>query len=197
MAKKIWKDHEGNTVPSQYVPIVDKQRDRAANRILKKAMTLNSQIAKFKNESFNLCDKLHTALLKQNNIKVDGKGNYTLTSFDKSIKIEVSLQKRVEFDDRITLAHEKIKEFLIAKTGDAGHEIQEIINHAFQVDKGRMDTKRILGLFKYKITHKLWLEAMELVKQSISTNVSNRYMRIWQKGDNGEYKAVDLNFSSI
>ena len=197
MAKKIWKDHEGNTVPTQYVPKIDKERDRAAQSIYKKALNLNERLSQFKADAFEISDQLFKKMLKENNIKSDRKGNYSITSFDKDIKIEVSVQKRVEFDDHINLAHAKIKEFLTAKTGEAGHDIQELINHAFQVDKGRMDAKRVLGLFKLNIKDKLWAEAMELIRKSISTNVSNRYMRIWKKDGNGEYQAVELNFSSI
>jgi len=197
MTKKIWKDSSGNTVPSQYVPKLDKERDRAASKIYKKALDLNKRIAAFKVDNFNICDELYNKMLTENKVKSDGKGNYTITSFDKDIKIEISIQKRVEFDDHITLAHTKIKEYLAAKTGDVDNDIHQLINHAFQVDKGRMDAKRVLGLFQLKITHKLWLEAMDLIKKSISTNVSNRYMRIWKKNENGDYKNVDLNFSSI
>jgi uncharacterized protein DUF3164 len=197
MAKKIWEDSNGNTVPARYVPKLDKERDRAANGIYKKAVEINKRIKHYKDASFKLCDELYNKMLLESKVKSDGKGNYTITSFGKDIKVEVAIQKRVEFDDHITLAHAKIKEFLQSKTGDVDNDIHQLINHAFQVDKGRMDAKRVLGLFQLKITHKLWLEAMDLIKKSISTNVSNRYMRIWKKDDNGEYKAVDLNFSSI
>ena len=60
-----------------------------------------------------------------------------------------------------------------------------------------MDVKRILGLFRLKINHPTWMEAMELIKQSINRNNSKRYARVWEKDKNGEYRNIELNSSSI
>jgi len=197
MAKKIWKDHNGNAVPATYVPKLDKDRERIAMSIYNKAIALSDKLKLFKAESFDVADALFDAMLEEAKVKQNGKGNYSITSFDKEIKIEVSIQETVDFDDSIQIAHLKIKEYLEEKTGGVDHELQEIISHAFATTRGKMDIKRVLGLFKLKIKHPLWIEAMELIKQSISRNHSKRYMRVFKKDGQGEYRAVDLNFSSL
>jgi len=197
MAKKTWKDHEGNTIPSQYVPAIDKARDKVAQRILKQATNLNARIAKFKNDSLTECDDLYNQILESHKVRKNSKGGYSITSFDKDIKIEISIQERVSFDDLIQVAQLKIQEYLESKTHGIDTDLQQIINLAFKTSQGKMDVKRVLGLFKLDIKHHLWIEAMEILKNSISRNNSKRYMRIWQKADNGEYKSIELNFSSI
>lgn len=195
---KVWIDHNGQNVPVQYVPDHDKKKERIAQKYLKKAIDLNMRLEQLKQEAFADLDRFYEDMLRENNLSAeDRKGNFTLTSFDKSIKIEVKVQDRIEFDDRITLAQLKINEFLQEKTKDSDLDLIEIVNNAFQTNKGRLDTKRVLSLFGYKIKHPLWLEAMELLKQSIDRNNSKRYLSISERNENGVYVQIQLNFASI
>jgi len=197
MATKIWKDHEGNVIPTAYVPKFDKERDRVAQRIVKRAEDLNERLAAFKQESLKVCDELYNKMLADHKVRKNSKGGFSITSFDKDLKIEVSMQERIEFDDLIQVAQEKINEYLLEKAGEADHDLMQLVNLAFKTTKGRLDAKRVLSLFQLNIKHRIWLEAMDILKKSISRNVSKRYLRIWKKDSSGEYKAVDLNFSSI
>jgi hypothetical protein len=197
MAKKQWVDLNGNNVPAQYVPKLDKERERITLKHLAKARKLSEALEKFKQELLEDCDTVYDAMLAENNVPGQSKGGFSLTTFDRAAKIEISIQERIEFDDLISVAHEKIKQYLEEKTQGVDHDLQQIIMQAFETRKGRMDVKRILGLFRLQITHPLWVEAMELIKKSINRNTSKRYARIWEKDANGEYRNIELNFSSI
>jgi len=197
MAKKQWVDLNGNNVPAQYVPKLDKERERITLKHLAKARKLSEALEKFKQELLEDCDTVYDAMLADNNVPGQSKGGFSLTTFDRAAKIEISIQERIEFDDLISVAHEKIKQYLEEKTQGVDHDLQQIIMQAFETRKGRMDVKRILGLFRLQITHPLWVEAMELIKKSINRNTSKRYARIWEKDANGEYRNIELNFSSI
>lgn len=197
MAKKEWVDLNGNKIPAQYVPKLDKDRERITLKHLAKARKLSEQLEKFKEELLADCDAVYEQMLAENNVPANSKGGFSISTFDRSSKIEISVQERIEFDDLISVAHEKIKQYLEEKTQGVDHDLQQIINQAFETRKGRMDVKRILGLFRLQITHPLWVEAMELIKKSITRNNSKRYARIWEKDQNGEYRNVELNFSSI
>lgn len=197
MAKKQWIDLNGNTIPAQYVPKIDKERERVTLRHLNRAKKLSAQLLKLKEEMLNECDAIYQQMLKDGNVPGQSKGGYSISTFDRSAKIEVSVQERIEFDDMITVAHEKIKQYIAEKTQGVDTDLQQIINQAFETSRGQMDAKRVLSLFRLKITHPLWIEAMDMIKNSISRNNSKRYVRVWEKDGNGEYKAVELNFSAI
>ena len=156
-------------------------------------------MAEFKALAFADVDKIYGEMLKDANIEPGKrKGNFTLSNFDKSAKIEINISDRIEFDENIEFAQLKINEFLAIKTGNSDPEIVELINNAFKTSKGRLDSKRILSLFSYKITNPLWVEAMELIKKSITTNSSVRYMAFYYKPENGEkYELLNLNFSNL
>jgi aminopeptidase N len=197
MAAKVWRDHTGQEIPSKYVPKIDKDRERIVLKYANRAKKLNEQLSKLKDEMLEECDTFFENELIKNKVREFGKGNYSLTSFDKELKIEVNVQDRIEFDDQIQIAHAKIKEYLTEITEGVNSDIQQIVNAAFQTSKGKMDVKRILSLFELNITHKKWKEAMELIKASISRNNSKRYVKLWEKNTNGEYRSIELNFSSI
>lgn len=197
MAKKQWIDLNGNEVPAQYVPKIDKDRERITLKHLKRAKKLSEQLERFKEELLADCDAVYEKMLADNNVPGNSKGGFSISTFDRDAKIEISVQERIEFDDLISVAHEKIKLYLEEKTQGVDHDLQQIINQAFETRKARMDVKRILGLFRLKINHPTWMEAMELIKQSINRNNSKRYARVWEKDKNGEYRNIELNFSSI
>jgi hypothetical protein len=195
---KIWKNHKGEIVPANYVPDFDKKKEKVIERHFKRAQEVNALLDKFKKEALEQCDGIYESMMAHANIELsERKGNYTLNSFDKSIKIEVAVQDRIEFDDNINFAQKKIEEFLQLKMEGTDLELVELITNAFKTNKGKLDNKRILSLFRYKITHPLWLEAIELITKSIQTNSSTRYFTIWQKNEEGTYKQIQLNFSSI
>lgn len=195
---KMWVDHNGMSVPLQYVPDIDKKREQVTQRFLAKSLSLNKQLNKLKDDMFDELDVIYQRMLKEANIEPsERKGNFTVSSFDKSIKIEVKIQERIEFDDTIALAQEKIGQFLREKTKDSDLDLIEIVNNAFQTSKGRLDTKRVLSLFSYKIKHPTWTEAMELLKKSIDRNNSKRYISISVRNEEGAYEQVQLNFASL
>jgi hypothetical protein len=198
MEKKRWIDHRGNEVPAKYVPALEKDKDTYCSKTLRKAIEISAKLKAFKTDLLMEAEHLYYKMLEESNIDVNTrKGNMTIASFDKSIKIEISVQERIEFDDNITLAQEKINEYLRLKLADGDMELAELVNSAFTTSKGKLDNKRILSLFRMKIRHHLWIDAIELIKKSIQVNSTKRYIQIWVKDDQGAYKAVDLSLSTL
>lgn len=195
---KTWLDHRGNEVPRDYVPKFDRYNEIQVSKIFNAAIKLNEQIARFKAMSYEIADALYAEMLRNANISPsDRKGNYTLTSFDKSIRIEVNVNELIEFDENINLAQMKLQEFIENKTKGVDIDIVALINQAFTTRKGRLDKARIFGLFSLNITHPLWQESMELIRKSINRNSTVRYMEISEKDENGRYIPIRLNFATI
>ena len=195
---KTWLDHRGNEVPRDYVPKFDRYNEIQVSKIFNAAIKLNEQIARFKAMSYEIADALYAEMLRNANIAPsDRKGNYTLTSFDKSIRIEVNVNELIEFDENINLAQMKLQEFIENKTKGVDIDIVALINQAFTTRKGRLDKARIFGLFSLNITHPLWQESMELIRKSINRNSTVRHMEIAEKDENGRYVPIRLNLATI
>jgi hypothetical protein len=198
MAAKEYRDKDGHLIPARFVPVLDRKKDTFAARMAKKATTISEKLSDFKTELLDGVDELYLDMLKEVGVKPSSrKGNVTITTFDKDIKIEVNVKERIEFSDEITIAQDKINEFLAKKTDGVDQELAELVTSAFSTTKGRLDTKRILSLFSLKIKDRLWLEAMELIKRSIQRNSSKRYVQIFQKDERGEYRSIPLDIARV
>jgi hypothetical protein len=193
-----WTDHRGNEVPRQYVDRFDVKKEAVIGKLTTDAMALNRRLAQFKEKAFGEADELYAEMLKNADLaRSDRKGNYTLYNFDKSVKLTVDVSDRIEFDENINFAQQKINDFLVEKTNGADAELAVLVNNAFSTTKGRLDTKRIFQLFQLKITHPLWQQAMDLIRKSIQTNSSVRYLTFYTRGAGDKYDIINLNFSNV
>lgn len=204
--KKEWTNHRGEVIPVRYIPALEIEEDKIAEKLINEAQKVSNKLKELKQKAFDMADafyakkrdeKLNAKTQKEGSEKKQPKGNYTITSFDKSLKIEVNINDVIEFDDDINLAQEKIAEFLDNLTQDAHKDLRVIVMNAFRTRKGKLDKGRVLELQNYKIEHPVWLEAMELIKSSIETNRTRRYMKMWIRDENGKYNEIPLSFPAI
>jgi hypothetical protein len=129
-----------------------------------------------------------------------GKGNFMWYNFDRSIRIEVKIAERIEFDDlTIKAAKAKFDEFLDANIEGKVDFAKELVLDAFTTRNGKLDVKRVLSLLKYKskVKDAIFQEAMTHLEASIRRPDSKTYFRISVKDDNGEYQYINLDFAAI
>jgi hypothetical protein len=197
---KQWMDETGLVIPANRITPFEKSKEKAAIKALNGAKKANTALLAYKKELMKLCDDVYAQAAAENNVKPDAKGNFVWYSFDRAIKIEVAINDRIEFDDlTITAAREKFNEFLDANIEGKVDFAKDLINDAFQTSRGKLDTKKIMSITKYrmKIPDAVFQEALDLLEKAIRRPDSKRYFRVWEKDKEGEYLAIDLNFSSI
>lgn len=191
-------DHQGFEVPVVHIDKAVKAKNRKAISIAKKANKLHLQLAKLKAEFFEAMDGFYQADADKAGVIGKGKGGYSITSFDKGIKLEINVSQSISFDDNIHFAQSLINEYITEKMeGEGDKDISLLINHAFTVRKGKLDKGRLIGLFQLKIKHDKWKKAMDMIRESMNTGDSKRYLRISKKNQNGEYKDIQLNISAL
>lgn len=198
---KTIQDHNGYEIPLASVAKIELQKDKIARKMADKFKKMSLLLTNLKDEAFDDADKIYESQLRA--YEIDGKntekmkGNFTFYSYDKSIKIEVNIGQRLEFDDKINLAKAEIDAYLEEITEGQNSDIITIVNHAFTTVRGKLDHKKILQLFSYKIKNARWEKAMQLLKDSITTNHSKRYIKVSERDSNGEYQNINVQFSSL
>lgn len=197
--KTEWKNHKGETVPAKYVSGYDKKKEKVIKKLLKEAEAASKKLTELKQLMFVDGDAIDELMYKEHHMERpnEHKGNYTYYSFDKSIRFSMKVQDVIDFDDRIRLAQEKINQFLESKSEGSDQDLMLLVNNAFKTTKGRLDKSRIFSLYSLKINNTIWNEAIALIKESITVNHTRRYPSIAFRDQNGEYKDVQLNLSSI
>lgn len=198
--QEFWIDESGNKIPYSRTTKTERLMERTAAKLLKDAKQMNEKLTLYKEAFADACDAVYKSFLHEKELSTDRKGNFTWYNFDRSIRIEISISERVTFDDLlITSAREKLNEFLTDNISGKTEFIKELVIDAFKTSKGQLDSKKVMNLLKYrgKIKDKLYQSAMEDIENSIRRPSSRRYFRISERQPDGDYKAVDLNFSSI
>lgn len=200
---ELWYEESGLAVPKSRVTKAEKDREAAAKKIVDKANTANKLLTEIKEMIIAATDVILEQARKENKVKLEGKGNYTWFSFDRSIKIETQVNETLRFDDiLIASAKERLLE-LIRGSLQGLDFIITIVEEAFQTSKGQLDPKKILGLRRHSSRipdgdfKQEWEQVMKLIDDSITRTFTKKYQRVFVKDSAGEYKAIELNFSSI
>lgn len=201
-SEKFWYDESGDRIPYKRITAMEKACEKALAKIAKDGIALSEKMAKFKEHIRDTAQALYEQFLEENGgqSRGKGKGNVMLYNFDRSIKLEVSIDERITFDDNlIELAKDRLYSFIDKNAGGIDDFIKDLIMSAFETSRGKLDAKKVLSLKKHaeRISDPLFHEAMKFIDRSIRRPQSKAYYRIWVKGPDGEYQNVDLNFSSI
>lgn len=204
MSKKLWTDENGITIPANRITKTEKLREARLEYLAKKAARLNAQLVEFKAEFASAADEIFAAIMAENGItKTTSKGNFLIKNFDGSIKAEVDVNERIEFDDAMILvAKAHFDEFLNIGASAVDEMIRELILDAFSTTRGKLDAKKVTSLVKYRTRidankYPSFHKAIDAIERSISRPSSKRYFRISLRDTEGKYNAIDLNFSSI
>lgn len=200
---KVWIDESGNQIPYNRTTAIERMKEKNAFALVKKGKSITKFLAEMKEAVAKATEEVLAAEREANNVKLEGKGNYTWYNFDRSIKVQVDLSEPIKFDE-IKIASAKEKLMNLIRTNINGDEfIISIAEDAFQTSSGRLDPKKILGLRKHsqriknEALKKEWDETMQLIDSAIYRPKSKSYYKLWVKNQDGKYEGVELNFSAL
>ncbi|KLE01913.1 DUF3164 family protein [Aliarcobacter butzleri] len=189
--KGMWRNKEGDFIhPDMITP--DKQlEDETVESIVKGALVLQKQMIEFKAKAFEECYGFVDLLRQKYNMEriTSKSGTVTLKNFDGTKIVEIQVSKLISFDQKLSLAKEKIDEYLTLKTNGADAEIQTLITRVFDVKNGKVDAKQILSLKSYPIQHELWKEAMSMIDDATEIAGTKSYIRFKHR-KNGEVDGI-------
>jgi hypothetical protein len=200
---QFWTDESGMQIPFTRTTPIERKKEKVAFSLVKKALKANEFLKEVKEAVSEATEQILNAEREANNVKLDGKGNYTWYNFDRSIKVQVDINETIKFDE-IKIASAKEKLMNLIRTNVSGDDfIISLVEDAFQTSRGKLDAKKILSLRKHTNRIKTgnikkgWDEAMNLIDESISRPKSKSYHKIWLKNDDGKYESIELNFSAL
>ena len=199
---EFWINKRGERVHPDMVRADDKLKHELVTSIIDKVHNQREELLEFKQEVLDDINSYMDLLRSEYNLeplKTGGKGNISLQSFDGLKKVEIAVAQHIDFDEKLTLAKEKIDEYLKEITKDSNGDIQTLIMKAFEVDKkGNINAKVVLSLKNYEINHPLWKEAMEIIDDAVEIVGSKSYIRFYErKSIDDKFKNLSLNFSNL
>jgi hypothetical protein len=190
-------DGDGHSVPVKYIDPIDLDRHMMVERVLGMVLFHQKELRKLKRQVVDLVGEYLESVADQYSEK--WRGNAALMNFPQTKMVDVKVQQRIAFDERLNIAKSKIDNCLEKWSKNAKHELRALVMRAFNVDKsGTVDTKQILDLRKLKFDDEEWNEAMKLIDDSLMTVGSKEYINFRVRDDaRGKWETISLHFSAV
>ncbi|MEL3907926.1 MAG: DUF3164 family protein [Treponemataceae bacterium] len=198
-SNQFMTDAQGRQVPVEMVKDIDKLRDQTVNDIMQKTFNMRDALKAFKKEIWSDIQEFLVLSAEEHGVKWGGKkGNITLTTYDGMYKVVVSINDNLQFNEKLQVAKQLIDECIQDWASDARPELKALIDNAFAVDKaGNISTTRVLGLRRINISDAKWIKAMQAITDSIQVVSSKKYMRFYQRLEDGSYQQIPLDISAL
>lgn len=192
-------DAQGRLVPMEQVREIDQERDKLVREIVVRAKELSRELAEYKRHAMDDIKAFVDLSAERYDVKIGGnKGNITLSSYDGSMKVMIAIAEYIEFDEGLQAAKQLIDNCLRRWSEGANNNLKAVVNDAFKVDrKGRVDTKRILGLRRLEIHDDEWERAMDAISEAVQVTGSKEYIRIYERSGEDNYNQVLLDIASV
>ncbi|MBQ4851368.1 DUF3164 family protein [Pseudoalteromonas sp. MMG012] len=195
------KDGKGNLVAIVNI----KQTDLIKDEFVKKAIALaekqQAELTNFKRMQMEEADNFIELLAQDYDVNLGGKkGNVNLRTFDNTLAVKIQNQERIELGPELQLAKELIDQCIAEWTKDGNENIKAIVNKVFSTDKqGTLNPQRILSLRKLEISDESgkWLQAMDIIAESVTTIDSCRFIRFYKQDTQGNDVAISLDIAKL
>ncbi|MBU0665375.1 MAG: DUF3164 family protein [Proteobacteria bacterium] len=196
--KGHWLNASGDAVPVKYVPVIDKKRDMMIERLFKRAEEASKRLGELRAEVDREVAEFLTMAAAEHNLVPNDGGNYWFTGFSGDKRLEIKVGKLIDFDEHLKWAKQKIDQCIEKWSEGANDKLRLIVFDAFKADsKGRLDTKRILGLKKLKIKDPVWEEAMELIGKALVVTGTKTYVNFYRRGAHDAWVGICLDMARV
>lgn len=204
--KKIWTDPQGRSVPDHLVTDAERMKDELAERLVAGAEALRLAEVSFKEQAFSEMYAAKALLFEQWGAKIGGpRGGFSVRTYDGSAEVEISVQDRIAFSSELQVAKALIDECISGWSEGANENLKLLVDDIFSVNQaGKIDTRRVLGLRKYKIKDDLghidqrWERAMDAVSAAMITDQTATYIRFYRRNqETNSLDQVALDFSKL
>ncbi len=189
-----WVNGLGDKIPPKLVNEAEKRRESYIQKIGNRMIRAASALEVTKRQVEGIVDEYIAKL----ELPEDWKGNLELTSYDGTFKVVVQQNPVLEFTDQLMTAKARLDALLTKWTDGTRDELKIIVNNAFVArSKGQIDKRAVLALRQLKIDDPEWKAIMDMIGESVQITMRKQYISAKVRDENGKWKNLDLNWSSI
>jgi hypothetical protein len=197
--ERTMTDAQGQQVPVRYVSRYDRQRDRLVRQIAHDWVRERARIEDLYEDTETRLRLLEDLAAKgRTDRKLGRRGNFQASSFDGLIQASRSARYELRFDDRLRVAQEIIEEIIRQKAEGIDEDLAALVQGVFRpTSDGLLSQARVMGLFRLKIKHPRWQEAMDLIRDSIESRRGKNLLSVRMKVNrDAEWESVPLDIAA-
>lgn len=175
-------------------------KDVMIQKIITTVSTLNKELTEFKTFCHIEMDKQQKALENYGKLRANSKGGFSVTNTEDTMRVTRRLDTEPTWDERSTKAMELIKDFLSDTVKKRDIKLYEILISFLERNaKGDLEYSRVMDLYKHedKFDDPRWKEGLRLMKESFSNHLKGFGYEFKEKGADGKWKNIMLNFSGL
>lgn len=195
-------DAEGRYVPIASIKPEHLLEDEMVRALVARAEAVSAHLAGFRaiaRDEIRAHLDLVAAEYGVERRKGKGKGNVGFTSYDGTLKVQLSIGEFLSFGPELQAAKALIDECLTDWTSDSRTELKTIVTDAFRVNKeGNLDPDRILSLRRYEFADERWKRAMSAISDSVRVTRSKEYLRFYRRpAPDRDFVQVPLDVAKV
>lgn len=167
---------------------------------------LAGKIERFKGHNFRDVQAVLSLLFEHYKITRGGRdGNMQFFTFDRKYKLQIAIQKGLDFGPELQAAEVKLlesaRQLTTAVSGDADSvqaaDLETIVTASFKRIDGKVSVSKVLGLRRFKIHNTLWNEAMDIIDEAIIVTSKKQQIRLYERIETGAYVAIPLDIAAL
>jgi hypothetical protein len=194
------KNSNGREIPVEVIRKDHLRKDATVKKIFEHAFKLQKYMISQKLKMDGMIQAYMLFWKKYNKSEdMEGLNNFTLSSYDNTMKIIVKSNDIIRLDDTRQFAEAKIKSCMNRWGKDAHPMLRQVINSVFKTDKdGFVNSTALRSLKQLETNDNEWIEAMELLTKAETCVGKRQYLTFqYRKDQNSKWKTLNLGFSSV
>ncbi len=185
---KFMTDSDGNQVPIKHVNAWDRLRDRKVRAIHSRWSKTREALEKCMEACLRDLQDLQGARALLPNGDLAPRGNFSVTSFDGLIHVQIKQHYRIMLDDRSIQARDIMLDFakrIVGRIeGVDAQFLYQLVEDTFKpTSSGALPVGKVLSLLRYKIKDMAWIRARDMLADSIKPERGKAYLIVGVKAD--------------
>jgi len=190
----------GLLAPIDKVKPQHKLEDELVRKLVGRAEVIHGMLLHFCGLALDEVDSFRELVAAEYGVSRGGsRGNITLTSYDGTLQVQITVNQNVSFGPELEAAKQLIDSCILRWSETSGSEVKALVQYAFQTNKkGKIDTARVLGLRQLEIDDPEWKRAMDAIADAVRHTASKTYPRIYRRDPiKGDLTPITLDMPSV
>ncbi len=188
---------EGNLIAKSNISAVELRKDAFATSMVEQVKEQQKRLIQFKENLATAFESFRVELLDQYDAKLHTRGsgdNVTVFSFDGRYKMTFKTPKLKTLGPEFEASRELAREWFHQNKDNAPHDL---LLPAQEFYTGEMSLNKALKFIGWKVQDPILVKAQAAAKDSMIVIGKKSYFNFYERGEDGEYQPVHLNFSKL